>query len=132
MYIVQPRLICFMFERQLVCRAFSRAWAKTGKRIAASIAMIAMTTRSSISVNPRRCEGSGWTMGNTLLAVLFPLRPGRSSFSRIKFSLLRGYRKLPGVQRPDRFVVERRGNRAAQQRVVSLLHPGAKLPAEVG
>jgi len=29
-----------MFDRQLVCRAFSRALAKTGKRIAARIAMM--------------------------------------------------------------------------------------------
>src|SRR5437868_2719012 len=43
---------CFILERQEVCRAFSRAWAKTGKRIAARMAMIAITTRSSISVNP--------------------------------------------------------------------------------
>src|SRR5437763_9802329 len=32
--------------------AFFRAWAKTGKRIAARIAMIAMTTSSSMSVKP--------------------------------------------------------------------------------
>jgi hypothetical protein len=41
-----------MFERQDAPRAFSRAWAKTGKRIAARIAMMAITTKSSISVNP--------------------------------------------------------------------------------
>src|SRR5207247_5661155 len=34
--------------------ALSRAWAKTGKRIAARIAMIAMTTSSSIRVKARR------------------------------------------------------------------------------
>jgi len=45
--------ICRRLERQLVWRAFSRALAKTGKRIAARIAMIAMTTRSSIRVKPR-------------------------------------------------------------------------------
>jgi hypothetical protein len=33
-------------------RAFSLAWAKTGKRIAARIAIIAMTTSNSIRVNP--------------------------------------------------------------------------------
>src|SRR5712692_6608728 len=42
-----------MFERQLACRAFSRAWAKTGNRIAARIAIIAITTRSSMRVNAR-------------------------------------------------------------------------------
>src|SRR5436190_23480238 len=35
-------------------RAFSRARAKTGKRMAARIAMIAMTTSSSIRVKPDR------------------------------------------------------------------------------
>src|SRR5689334_4870313 len=43
---------CFSLERQDVWRAFSRAWAKTGNRIAARIAMIAITTRSSMRVNP--------------------------------------------------------------------------------
>src|SRR5712692_6761167 len=43
-----------MFERQVVWRALSRAWAKTGKRIAARMAMIAITTRSSINVKPCR------------------------------------------------------------------------------
>jgi hypothetical protein len=37
-------------------RAFSLARAKTGKRIAARIAMMAMTTSSSMSVNPRLIE----------------------------------------------------------------------------
>jgi hypothetical protein len=45
---------CLAFERQEVARAFSRAWAKTGKRIAAKIAIIAITTRSSIRVNAER------------------------------------------------------------------------------
>jgi hypothetical protein len=40
-----------MFETQVAERALSRAWAKTGNRIAARIAMIAMTTSSSMSVN---------------------------------------------------------------------------------
>jgi hypothetical protein len=39
---------------QVACRAFSRAWAKTGNRIAARIAMIAITTRSSMSVKADR------------------------------------------------------------------------------
>src|SRR5438093_8783682 len=43
-----------MFERQADCRAFSRAWAKTGNRMAARMAMMAMTTSSSINVNPSR------------------------------------------------------------------------------
>src|SRR5688572_23480150 len=46
---------CFTFDRQPVARAFSRAWAKTGKRIAARMAMIAITTSNSIKVKPRAC-----------------------------------------------------------------------------
>src|SRR6266852_1436807 len=44
---------CFRLLRQADWRAFSRAWAKTGNRIAARMAMIAMTTSSSIRVKPR-------------------------------------------------------------------------------
>src|SRR5947209_36722 len=46
--------ICLVLERQAAERALSRAWAKTGKRMAARMAIMAMTTRSSISVNPGR------------------------------------------------------------------------------
>src|SRR5881392_1595143 len=46
--------ICLVLESQAEARALSRAWANTGKRMAARIAMIAMTTRSSINVNARR------------------------------------------------------------------------------
>ena len=45
-------LICLVFEMQVASLAFSLACAKTGKRIAAKIAMIAITTSSSIKVNP--------------------------------------------------------------------------------
>jgi len=41
---------------QVAWRAFSRALAKTGKRIEARIAIIAMTTSNSISVKPRFIE----------------------------------------------------------------------------
>src|SRR5881396_3644962 len=54
MYIATERPICLLLERQVVARAFSRACAKTGKRIAARIAIIAMTTSNSISVNALR------------------------------------------------------------------------------
>jgi hypothetical protein len=43
-----------MFDMQDVCRAFSLAWAKTGNKMAASIAIIAMTTSSSINVKAFR------------------------------------------------------------------------------
>src|SRR5437660_1732956 len=42
-----------MLEMQADIRARSRAWAKTGKRIAARMAIIAITTSSSISVKAR-------------------------------------------------------------------------------
>ena len=50
MYIKTPRPSCLALLRQEVFFAAALAWAKTGKRMAARIAMIAMTTRSSISV----------------------------------------------------------------------------------
>src|SRR5438034_11201312 len=72
---VMPRPICFMFERQLACRAFSRAWAKTGNKIAARIAIIAITTRSSISVKPhqprlREVWRDGWCWNAIILFLL--------------------------------------------------------------
>src|SRR5437667_10379324 len=50
----QPSASSFSFDVQVVLRALSRAWAKTGNRIAARIAMMAITTSSSIRVKPRR------------------------------------------------------------------------------
>src|SRR5687768_15327863 len=50
----RARPICFMLLRQEAARAFSRAWAKTGNRMAARIAIIAITTSNSISVKPLR------------------------------------------------------------------------------
>jgi hypothetical protein len=41
-----------MFEMHAAWRALARACAKTGNRIAARIAMIAITTKSSMSVKP--------------------------------------------------------------------------------
>ena len=46
-----PRFICLLLEMEDVFFAASFACAKTGKRIAARIAMIAITTKSSMSVN---------------------------------------------------------------------------------
>src|SRR5712691_7899467 len=54
MYMWTASPICFWLERQVALRAFSRAWAKTGNRIAARMAMIAMTTRSSMRVKARQ------------------------------------------------------------------------------
>src|ERR1051326_7939325 len=44
------RPICFSLERQEEVRADSRAWANTGKRIAARMAIMAMTTSNSMRV----------------------------------------------------------------------------------
>src|SRR5918911_1683292 len=50
MYMFMASPICRVLDRQAVWRAFSRAWEKTGNRIAARIAIMAMTTSSSIRV----------------------------------------------------------------------------------
>jgi hypothetical protein len=42
-----------MFDMQEADRAASLAWANTGNKIAARMAMIAMTTSNSMSVKPR-------------------------------------------------------------------------------
>src|SRR6478672_8269684 len=49
-----PNPICFKLLWQLARRAFSRALANTGNRIAARMAIMAMTTKSSIRVKPAR------------------------------------------------------------------------------
>src|SRR5712691_7331483 len=59
MYIRKALLYCLKFEVQVDMRACSRARAKTGKRIAARMAIIAITTSSSISVKPRCCPRRG-------------------------------------------------------------------------
>src|SRR5579871_1074165 len=53
-YMIMARTSCLELLRSAAFLAESLAWANTGKRIAARIAMIAMTTRSSISVNALR------------------------------------------------------------------------------
>src|SRR5689334_21029403 len=49
---LMPRPNCYRLLMQVACRAFSRAWANTGNRIAARIAIIAITTSNSMSVKP--------------------------------------------------------------------------------
>jgi hypothetical protein len=51
-YIANAKPICFAWDKQAAERACSLALEKTGKRMAARIAMIAMTTSNSIKVNP--------------------------------------------------------------------------------
>src|SRR5689334_16314674 len=76
--------ICFMLERQVAWRAFSRAWAKTGNRIAARMAMMAMTTRSSIRVNPNRCTRfiDGLLLARGSGALSQPITTGQTHKSR--------------------------------------------------
>ena len=45
---------CLVLLKQLVWRAASRACAKTGNKMAARIAMMAITTKSSIRVKAER------------------------------------------------------------------------------
>src|SRR5450756_547519 len=52
-YICSASAVCFMLEVQLARYAFRFAAASAGSSIAARIAMIAITTSSSINVNPR-------------------------------------------------------------------------------
>ena len=51
-YMRRPRLICLRFPAQAVRLAFSLAFRRVGNNKAARIAMIAMTTITSSSVNP--------------------------------------------------------------------------------
>src|SRR5688500_13988034 len=51
MMAARPICLTLLSEAERLADAF--AWAKTGKRMAARIAMIAMTTRSSMRVNAR-------------------------------------------------------------------------------
>src|SRR5262245_43129719 len=51
-YIRWASVSCFLLDRQEIVRADSRACANTGKRIAARIAIMAITTRSSMRVKP--------------------------------------------------------------------------------
>src|SRR5688500_14891918 len=68
----------------MAARAFSRACAKTGNRMAARMAMMAMTTSNSISVNARRrvmdnlhdgSAASGWIHAAALRCSASPAEP---------------------------------------------------------
>src|SRR5213075_287953 len=76
MYIRCASINCFSLERQEAWRALSRACAKTGNRIAARIAMMAITTSNSISVNARRerqCEACEENPEGRMLWLLGPV-----------------------------------------------------------
>jgi hypothetical protein len=61
--------IDFILLTQVADRAFSRAVANTGNRIAAKIVMIAITIKSSIRVNPDRRT----VLLDVAVFIVFPL-----------------------------------------------------------
>src|SRR5438093_4430190 len=79
---------CFRLDRQVAARAFERAWAKTGKRIAAKIAMIAITTSNSMSVKAflRRGMSSSPFTSDCCTGGLKQRRPGpaKGVFARVR------------------------------------------------
>src|SRR5437879_6300294 len=82
-----------MLERQAVIRAFSLAWAKTGKRMAARMAIMAITTSNSIRVNAGfrvRCIRPPFLLG----VLPLPVRARRLSEGN-RFALT-----LPGNVQP--------------------------------
>src|SRR2546423_547653 len=76
-YIAMEVVICLTLLKQEVARAISRALAKTGKRIDARIAMIAMTTRSSIRVKALRPTGREAI--EVRITVVISSQPGRAA-----------------------------------------------------
>src|SRR2546425_4308507 len=93
--------ICRALERQVAPRAFSRAWANTGNKMPARIAIIDMTTRSSMRVNPRRLrttiKRNTPSMNARLLGPLLPdvidvdgAGPRRARASELQTDLLDG------------------------------------------
>ena len=59
-YISVPRSSCFWLLRQAALVAFSLARARAGRSSEARIAMIAITTSSSIKVKAVRTEARNW------------------------------------------------------------------------
>src|SRR5262249_452013 len=93
---------CLQFDRHPVARALSRAWAKTGKRIAAKIAMIAITTSSSMSVNPLRRSMKGSSFKDDLAAVLSSgRRATKRSAAGFKRTCSPGKRSYPAPRGRD-------------------------------
>ena len=69
-----------MFDLHVVSRALPRARANTGNRIAARIAMIAITTSNSMSVNPRpdRVNFALWMLKRNIWLPVVPVAPPAS------------------------------------------------------
>jgi len=81
-YIIQPVVSCLVLFIQWAPIAFCLALARAGKSIPARIAIIAITTRSSISVNPvgrGRCEDrTDESLNSFMFANCTRERSGRS------------------------------------------------------
>src|SRR5688500_14314717 len=97
MYIRMASPIWRILLEHIVCRADSRAWEKTGKRMAARIAIMAMTTRSSMRVKAVLGVGS-WVLGirrrRCMGVLLFAESAGASRRNPV---LLVGFSFLPYV-----------------------------------
>src|SRR2546425_8236829 len=111
---------CLAWDRQAAWRALSRAWAKTGKRMAASIAMIAITTRSSIRVKPRAL----WNL--FIMLSFFRQEPSRSGL-RI---LLPGAVLLSTRAHRDRLEAQR-GEEVVPQCLSLFLFASAQAPLRI-
>src|SRR5260370_9057588 len=84
-YITQEIANCFWLLRQVVIVALSLARLKAGSSIAARIAMMAMTTSSSIRVNPAHLAGERPAARcSCLLATPQSIRPNSCDLSREK------------------------------------------------
>src|SRR2546423_1417675 len=60
MYSIQDRASCFWLLKQLAVLALSLARLSAGSSMDAKIAMMAMTTNNSMSVNAARARRTGW------------------------------------------------------------------------
>src|SRR5579871_1313198 len=91
MYIATARSICLTLLMQETSRAFIRAWAKTGKRIAAKMAMNprqphpepqAIRTQTQVG-SPLRRGGTGYDAGFCMASLLsFTVRVQRAQSPR--------------------------------------------------
>src|ERR1035437_9885856 len=84
-YMIRPRPICRLLLMQAIPLAFSLALASAGSNIAARMAMMAMTTSSSISVKPdlgacwwRSGKNAGAICSFLIFMLILGLRPKAS------------------------------------------------------
>ena len=71
-YILKPKAHCFILFKQVIFWAFDLALASAGSSRAARIAMMAITTRSSISVKARKSSplGENFDFEASILSVV--------------------------------------------------------------